>query len=120
MQTYAEIANDYITVWNEKDAARRLELLTVTWRPDATYVDPLMGGAGLAEVAGLIAAVQQRFPTFSFALRGEGDGFGNNLRFSWDFGPKGAEAAIRGTDFVHLEGDLIASVTGFLDQETSK
>jgi hypothetical protein len=81
MQTYAEIAKDYITVWNEKDAARRSELLTAAWRPDATYADPLMAGAGLAEIAGLIG---------------------------------------RGTDFVHREGDLIASVIGFLDQETSK
>lgn len=120
MQTYAEIAKDYITVWNEQDAARRLELLTAAWRPDATYVDPLMDGAGLAEIAGLIAAVQQRFPTFSFALSGEVDGFGNNLRFSWAFGPMDAVAAIRGTDFIRREGDLIASVTGFLDRETSK
>jgi hypothetical protein len=120
MQTYTAIAKDYITVWNEKDPAGRLELLAASWKPDATYADPLMNGSGLAEISGLIGAVQHRFPTFSFTLSGDADGFGDNLRFSWAFRPQDAAVAIKGADFIRREGDLIASVTGFLDQETNK
>src|SRR3954464_15703040 len=33
---------------------------------------------------GLIGAVHERFPNFRFSLLGEPDGFGTNVRFSWD------------------------------------
>jgi len=74
-----------------------------------------MKGAGYAEIDGLIGAVQQRFPEFSFALLGTPDGYGDMTRFSWGLGPKGSEAVIKGTDVVRRDGDRIAAVTGFLD-----
>ncbi len=61
--------------------------------------------------------MQQRFPEFSFALLGKVDGFGDNVRFSWGLGPKGAaDAPIKGTDFAAIKNGKIDSVTGFLDQ----
>ncbi|WP_372784925.1 nuclear transport factor 2 family protein [Phenylobacterium sp.] len=110
------IAQHYIAAWNETDAERRRALLTETWSEDATYVDPLMAGRGHAEVSALMAGVQQRFPDFRFALIGKPDGFGDRVRFSWGLGPDGADAPIKGTDFVQVEGGRLKSVTGFLDQ----
>ncbi|MEQ1888507.1 MAG: nuclear transport factor 2 family protein [Alphaproteobacteria bacterium] len=115
MRDAAKLADDYITLWNETDATRRARLLAETWASDATFVDPLMSGAGLQEIEGLIVAVQARFPEFFFQLIGCADGFGDKARFSWAFGPAGEEAVIKGTDFVVREGDRIKSVTGFLD-----
>jgi hypothetical protein len=111
-----KIAQQYIAAWNEPDAGRRRALIAETWAEDATYVDPLMAGRGHAEVDALMAGVQQRFPGFRFALIGKPDGFGDRVRFSWALGPDGADAPIKGTDFVRVEGGRLKSVTGFLDQ----
>lgn len=75
-----------------------------------------MCGAGRDQIDGLIAAVHERFPDFRFSLLGAPDGHGSVARFSWALGPDNGEPVIKGTDFVHRDGDLIASVTGFLDQ----
>jgi SnoaL-like domain len=115
MRTARQLAEDYIALWNETDAARRKSLLAETWIPEATYADPLMKGAGRAEIDGLIAAVHQRFPAFRFSLFGTPDGYGEVVRFSWALGPMDGDAVVRGTDIVHRDGDKIASVTGFLD-----
>ena len=95
------VADRYLATWNETDAKRRRALLTQSWTETAAYADPLMRGRGADEIGALIEAVQTRFPGF---------------RFAWDLGPDGAEAVIKGTDFVLIDGDRIAEVIGFLDQ----
>jgi SnoaL-like domain len=111
------IAQRYIDLWNERDSAKRLEILKANWTNDARYTDPLASVRGPAEISALIGGVQQRFPDFSFALTGRVDGFGDNVRFSWGLGPKGAaDAPIKGTDFASIKDGRIESVTGFLDQ----
>jgi len=62
MRTPTEIARDYIALWNDTDAGTRRALLTTTWTEGATYADPMMTGAGHAEITALIASVQERFP----------------------------------------------------------
>jgi hypothetical protein len=110
------IAQRYIELWNERDAARRTEILSANWSSDACYTDPLATVRGAVEISALIGGVQQRFPEFRFALIGKVDGFGDNVRFSWGLGPKGADAPIKGTDFAAIKNGKIESVTGFLDQ----
>jgi SnoaL-like domain len=111
------IAQRYIDLWNERDSAKRLEILGTNWTNDARYTDPLASVRGAAEISALIGGVQQRFPDFSFALIGKVDGFADNVRFSWALGPKGAaDAPIKGTDFASIKDGRIESVTGFLDQ----
>jgi hypothetical protein len=75
-----------------------------------------MRATGRSEIAGLIGAVHERFPDFSFSLLGKPDGFGANVRFSWGLGPLGAEPPIKGTDFVTLENGRLERVIGFLDE----
>jgi hypothetical protein len=115
MRTATKLAEDYIAAWNERDGPRRLALLEKTWTPNATYSDPLMQGTGHTEIGGLIAAVQQRFSSYRFALDGDVDSYGDAVRFSWALCPEGGDAIAKGTDFVRRDGDKIASVMGFLD-----
>ena len=110
------IARRYIALWNERMPSRRREMLSEDWTADATYVDPLMNGAGHDSVDALIAGVQQRFPDFTFKLIGEANGYGDNFRFSWGLGPDGVDSPIKGTDFAVLKEGRIRSITGFLDQ----
>lgn len=109
-------AEAYISAWNETDAAARRKIIDATWTADATYVDPLAAVAGATEIAGLIAAVQGRFPGFRFALVGRPDGHGEHVRFTWGLGPEGAEPIVVGTDYVRLAQGRLAAVTGFLDK----
>ena len=50
------------------------------------------------------------------ALIGAADGHGEHVRFSWGLGPDGAEAPIKGTDYVLVQDGRLKRVTGFLDQ----
>jgi hypothetical protein len=113
------IAQDYIAFWNAGDPAQRRALFEAGWAPDATYVDPVMRGAGATEISGLIAGVQDRFPGFRFQLLGAPNGHGDYVRFSWSLGPDGAPAPIEGSDVVKLKDGRIAEVIGFLDKVPS-
>lgn len=116
MTTAADIAETYIAAWNETDAKVRQALIADTWSADAIYMDPMAAVEGHAGVDALIAGVHERFPGFRFELIGEADGHGENVRFSWGLGPAGADAPIKGTDFVQVEDGRLKVVTGFLDQ----
>jgi hypothetical protein len=117
MTEYETIADRYIALWNETDPEVRRSLLDAHWTVDASYADPMMAGTGVAEIDGLIAGVQQRFPNFRFTLAGKPDGYAETLRFSWTLGPGDyVDAPIEGTDIVALQGGRIAQVTGFLDK----
>lgn len=110
------IAERYIAAWNETDAERRRALIAETWTETATYVDPLMRGEGHEQIGALIEAVHARFPGFRFTLSGKPDGYGDNLRFSWELGPEGGEALVKGTDFATIDGGRLKTVNGFLDK----
>ena len=110
------VAISYIDLWNERNPARRREILAACWASDARYVDPLMSGDGHDGVDALISGVQQRFPDFKFKLIGEPNGYGDHVRFCWGLGPDGADSPIKGTDFAVLSDGRIRSITGFLDQ----
>ena len=110
------IAENYITAWNEIDAARRQALLKATFTEDVSYRDPIMQGDGHEGVAALIDGVQQRFAGFRFSLKGKPDGFADTIRFSWNLGPEGTEPVIEGTDIGVIENGRLKSITGFLDK----
>ena len=111
------IANRYIETWNEPDPARRLTLIADGWAENANYIDPLMRGEGHSEIAGLITAVQERFPGHAFALIGQPDGHADRVRFSWRLGAQNGSSVAQGTDFAVLDkSGRLLSVTGFLDQ----
>jgi hypothetical protein len=110
------IAERYIDLWNETDAAARKKKIAAAWTEDATYVDPMMKGEGQGEIDALIGAVHQRFPGHRFTLKGKPDGHGDRVRFSWALGAPNAAAVAEGTDFALIAGDgRLRSVSGFLD-----
>lgn len=111
-----QIASRYIETWNEKDPTRRERLLAENWTDDASYVDPVMQGAGKGEISELIAGAHMRFPGFLFALDGQADSYADKIRFSWTFGPPSEPDMIKGTDFALVEAGRLRQVTGFLDK----
>ena len=115
MRDAQTIAEDYIAFWNAAEPARR-EMFAKGWRPDATYVDPIMRGAGAEEICLLVGGAQARFPGFRFRVMGTPNGHGDYVRFSWGLGPDGGAAPIEGSDVVKLKDGRIAEVIGYLDK----
>ena len=113
------VADRYLAVWNEADPARRRALMAQTWSADGRYVDPLMSGEGREGVATMIEAARGQFPGHGFTLRGQPDGHGRYVRFSWTLSPNGGAPVAAGADVVTLdEHGRIADVIGFLDGST--
>jgi hypothetical protein len=112
----AELATQYLSIWNERDAAARRALVARAFSVDASYVDPMMHGAGHDGIDAMIAAAQGQFPGYRFALEGTPDGHHDVVRFSWTLeAPDGATVA-HGTDVAQVAGDgRLSSVTGFLN-----
>ncbi|MBS0409332.1 MAG: nuclear transport factor 2 family protein [Proteobacteria bacterium] len=116
MSNAQTLADHYIAAWNETDADARRALIARTWAEDATYVDPVMAGAGPDQISAMIGAAQARFPGFRFALTGKVDAYADKMRFTWGAGPAGAAPVVEGSDFAVLAGEKLKTVTGFLDK----
>src|SRR4051794_5629207 len=96
--TITSVVDTYLAAWNEADPERRRALVGETWTDDGSYLDPLMSGAGVDEIAGMIGAAQAQFPGHRFELAAGPDAHHDVVRFSWSLvGAAGAVAA--GTDF---------------------
>ena len=68
MSNVNEIVVRYLSVWNERDATRRRDLVAKTWSEDGTYVDGARQGAGYGEIDAMIAKAQETFPGYRLAL----------------------------------------------------
>jgi hypothetical protein len=112
----AHIANQYLAVWNERDAAERRARVARTFSLDASYVDPMMRGAGHDGIDAMIAGAQGQFPGYRFELDGTPDGHNDVVRFSWTLALPGSAPVAHGTDVaeVGIDGRL-TRVTGFLN-----
>lgn len=110
-------ADRYLAAWNETDPAARLAAVGELFSADVRYTDPLVDVRGTEALAATIAAVQAQFPGFIFRLAGRVDAHHDQVRFTWELGPAGAEAPIVGFDVALLDADgRISSVLGFLDR----
>jgi SnoaL-like protein len=117
MSDYRDLVERYIAAWNETNAQGRRALIARTFTESARYVDPLAEGEGQSGIDALIAGVQAKFPSHSFALKGKIDAHHDRVRFSWTLAPQGGEAIVDGTDFATVAGDgRLQHVTGFLDR----
>ena len=119
MRNVTEVVDSYIAAWNERDAARRRELLAKTWTEDGSYVDPHRGGTGYDQLSAMIQTVHDVFaPAYRFRLASRVDEYSDRVRFQWEAGGT-MDAPLRfvGTDFAILAGDgRFQSVTGFVDE----
>lgn len=109
-------ADHYLALWNDADDTSRRRRLVEGWTADARYSDPLMAGTNREEIALMIAGAREQFPGHLFIPRGNPDGHGRFVRFSWTLVSAEGAAVVGGTDIVQLnEAGQIAEVIGFLD-----
>ncbi|WP_328610127.1 nuclear transport factor 2 family protein [Amycolatopsis sp. NBC_00345] len=107
----------YIAVWNETGAERRLALIAELFTPEATYTDPLGAVSGHDGIDGFIAGAQAQFAGLSFSLPAAPDAHHDLARFQWYLSAPGVTEPIAiGFDVVELDGGRITKVHGFLDK----
>ncbi|MHB8689806.1 MAG: nuclear transport factor 2 family protein [Solirubrobacteraceae bacterium] len=117
MQNFEQVAERYVSLWNEADPAVRRRGISELWAEDARYVDPMVDAHGHEAIDQTIAAVQDQFPGLRFRLVGPVDAHHNQARFTWELGPDGAEAPIVGFDVAVIGDDgRLQTVLGFLDK----
>jgi len=110
-------ADHYLAAWNETDPEARRAAVAEVFSDDVRYTDPMVDVRGAEALAATIGAVQAQFPGFVFRLAGPADAHHDQVRFTWELGPAGAEAPIVGSDVALLDGDgRISAVLGFLDR----
>jgi len=114
------LIDNYIAAWNEGDGEHRRALIAQTWTEDASYVDPMMTGAGRDGIDAMIAGAQQQFPGHRFELAGPPDAHHDRVRFTWHLRPVGGGDTVAvGIDFGVVAHDgRLRSVTGFLEPVT--
>lgn len=113
----AEIAGQYLQVWNENDAIRRRTLIEQIFTQHASYIDPLMQSAGHDGIDAMIAGAQSQFSGFRFNVSGKPDAHHDFVRFSWSVGAENSEPLICGTDIAVIAPDgRIEAITGFIDK----
>ncbi len=110
-------ADRYLAAWNETDPEARRAAVAEVFSDDVRYTDPLVDVRGAEALAATIGAVQAQFPGFVFRLAGPADAHHDQVRFTWELGPEGAEAPVVGSDVALLDADgRISAVLGFLDR----
>ena len=117
MSNVNETVIRYIAAWNERDAARRRELVAKTWAEDGSYIDAHRHGTGHDAIDRMLAATQEQFPGYRLNLVSGIETHNNFVRFSWAAGgtPE-APLYLGGTDFATLSPDgRIKTVAGFID-----
>jgi hypothetical protein len=112
-----ELVVNYLAAWNERDPARRYDIIARTWTDGGSYLDAHRGGEGHAALDAMIAWAQSQFPGYRLRLVSKIEAHNGRIRFSWAAG--GAEDAplfLAGTDFATVAPDgRLQSVTGFVD-----
>ena len=112
--TLTSTVDGYLAAWNERDAAKRLELVAQVWADDGILTDPPASGTGHEQISGIHAALHEQFPGHQFVRASGVDAHHGFLRFAWHLvGPDGA-VALAGMDVGVLAADgRLARIVGF-------
>jgi hypothetical protein len=114
------LADRYLAMWNATDPTERRGLIDDLCAPEVRYTDPLADVTGRDQLDALIAAVQQQFPGFTFALNGDVETHHAQARFGWDLGPSATPAPVAGFDVITVDDSgRVTLVLGFLDRVPS-
>lgn len=109
------LVNDYLAVWNERDAARRATAITALFTEDAVYSDPDNAAAtGAAELDAVITSAHDKLGNLVFTLGEIIGSHHDHVLFIWNLvPPAGGDPVATGYDVVDLAGGRIKRVTGF-------
>jgi SnoaL-like protein len=117
MTDITTVVHNYIAMWNETTPEERRAIIAETFADDASYLDPIMSGAGREGIDAMVAGAQKQFPGTRFELTGGPDAHHDRVRFAWRLVSDGAgDPVATGVDFATVADDgRLRAVTGFLE-----
>lgn len=117
MTDYTALAESYLDIWNETDAARRRALADDLFAPTCQFTDPLARAEGPAAIEAVIEQAQQQFAGHRLRLGGSVDGHHDQFRFVWELVSDDAAPVVVGFDVLVTGPDgKVEQVLGFLDK----
>jgi hypothetical protein len=107
----------YLSAWNERDPARRAQLIERVWAPDGRLIDPPLTGEGYDGISDVASALHEQFAGHGFRRASAVDHHHDHLRFAWELVGPGGEVALTGLDVGELAADgRLLRVTGFFGE----
>jgi hypothetical protein len=103
-------------VFGEHDAAKRQAAVAVLFTDDCVFIGPDGRHKGRRAIADAAAAIQQRFPTFTYRMLNSPQSIDGVGRLAWASGPTDAPHKITGMDIVVVREERIAALYTFLDR----
>ena len=118
MSVNDSVIERYIAIWNETDPEKRRDLVEWAFTEDAVYTDPILLGAGHANLDQMFGVAQAQLPGAQVSLASEPDAHHEWVRFSWALTmPGDSESLIEGTDLARIGDDgRFVQMIGFLDK----
>jgi len=113
----AAVVRRYDEVWNERDVARRREILAAIWTDDTFYVDPDVPGGlvGSDALVDFIEASFEHYPGLAITAISEVAVQADRAWYRWRQTSADGEA-LDGTDFIEFDAaGRIQRVTNFFD-----
>ncbi|MFI6811113.1 nuclear transport factor 2 family protein [Nonomuraea sp. NPDC050328] len=116
--TPADTIQRLIDAINEREPGRRRSLIEQTFTPDGAYTDPDDDVQGYDALDALFDRLQhQAPPELRFSLLGQVDAHHHQARFTWQYGPADAPAALAtGGDVAVFHEGRIHRLYAFFDQ----
>jgi hypothetical protein len=102
-------------VFDETDLEKRKAAIADLWEEDSIFIDPEGIHQGPEELSAAATAVQHQFPGSVFTVTSpvqENFGVG---RVSWEYGPPGEAALVKGIDVGRMKDGKLVSLYTFVD-----
>ncbi|MDQ3644971.1 MAG: nuclear transport factor 2 family protein [Actinomycetota bacterium] len=117
MTDVSTTVDGYLAAYNERDPARRSELIGQVWADEGCLIDPPLTGEGHRGINDMAAAMHQHYEGHSFRRTSGIDIHHDHLRFAWELVGPGGEVAVAGLDVGELAADgRLRRITGFFGE----
>ena len=103
-------------VFGEHDAVKRQAAVAVLFTDHCVFIGPDGRHEGRSAIADAAAAIQQRFPAFTYSMLNPPQSIDRVGRLAWASGPPDAPRKVTGMDIVVVREGRIASLYTFLDR----
>ncbi|MGJ7527607.1 nuclear transport factor 2 family protein [Variovorax sp. GB1P17] len=107
--TFAELADRYVAVWNETDAAARRDAIARLWVPEGEHYVRMLQAKGYEALMQRVTSSHEknvRDAGFRFIATGDAQALHNGVMFHWQMVPAaGGPVAALGLEFLVLSED---------------
>ena len=115
MSDVTNTVDAYVAMWNEKDPAKRADVIRAAWTDEGHYVDPLMESKGHEGLNAMIDGAQAQFPGHTIRRTSGIDEHHGLVRFSWELVDGNGAVAVAGLDIGVIADDgRLSRIAGFL------